>query len=1145
MDGIIAYILSKKYVDNSLIGIGAIKGAPCQVESIVKSGTTTTVTLKWVDDLDVEHTQSFDIEDGEDGVSVQSATIDADGHLKLTLSNGNILDCGKVLPQYDSMPTPSASNVGQILQYIGTTTSNYTNGYFYECQLVGSNYVWVQKDVQPNNGGGGDNIQVEVMPTASAEELNNIYQYIGVTDTDYTNGYFYKCNYVSGNYVWENINTQDSYTKTEIGNLNNLPDNTKNVVENISTIKLSVDQLSSSKLSISDIDDELSVISEDPVQNKVITTAINDLDNAKLSISDIDDALSSSSENPVQNKVINNALNDKVDKVAGKGLSENDYTTADKTKLTDLLGIKSAGTGLNFNSSTGELTATGAPITIDSALSTTSENPVQNKVITLTINQLQGSLADKVDKVAGKGLSENDYTNTDKTKLTGLLGIESVGTGLNFDVSTGELTATGAAITIDSALSTTSINPVQNKVITLALQDKVDDSSVGVAGGIAQLDVSGKVPSSQLPSYVDDIVDGYYNELDGKFYEEDTYTTEIVGESGKIYISLDTDIQYRWTGSAFAALGGALQLGVTHSTAYYGDLGKTAYDHSQIVNGTNPHRTTANNVNLSAGITVDGVNKTQTEEALSAINTLAAGNKTNIGTLSSLTTTHKDNLVNAINDVVSITDDKQPKTLSSPITVDGTSQTTVEGALGAINTLAAGNKTDISTINGLIPTTATTSNKLATMNDIPSAQVNSDWNASSGVAEILHKPTLGTAAAKDTTNTVTSGGTDVMTSGGVYTSLQNYYTKSEIDAMEQSFVSYGGAVTFANLPSLSAANVDKFYLVTDSFTTTSDFVVGAGVSIPANSHIAIINIGTASNPVYKYDDFGGLVDTSNLQDKLTAGKHITFSGTNNTTINAEMDDIADDFSTSTGYAVGDYCIYEGDLYRCTTAHTAGAWNSGHFTKVTVGSELKTKYGTLDTAETVLADGDYFPFYDTSVSAKRKTLWGNIKSVLKSYFDGLYTNNTGTVTSVATGVGLTGGTITGSGTIKASLTSETASALTSAAVTSTTNRQYAVNLDANSKLSVNVPWTDTYDEWTNEVTLSEGNTTASFTGLSTSYAYEVYFDCAYNVAPPTLTSLVFTSSSASTATATATFSAVTSAQAGTYGNSCKIKLRIVK
>lgn len=47
------------------------------------------------------------------------------------------------------------------------------------------------------------------------------------------------------------------------------------------------------------------------------------------------------------------------------------------------------------------------------------------------------------------------------------------------------------------------------------------------------------------------------------------------------------------------------------------------------------------------------------------------------------------------------------------------------------------------------------------------------------------------------------------------------------------------------------------------------------------------------------------------------------------------------------------------------------------------------YNTDDTAETALADGDYFPFYDTSATAKRKTLWSNIKSVLKTYFDTLY------------------------------------------------------------------------------------------------------------------------------------------------------------
>lgn len=50
----------------------------------------------------------------------------------------------------------------------------------------------------------------------------------------------------------------------------------------------------------------------------------------------IDSALSTTSENPVQNKVITNALNGKVDTETGKGLSSNDYTTAEKTKLAGL-----------------------------------------------------------------------------------------------------------------------------------------------------------------------------------------------------------------------------------------------------------------------------------------------------------------------------------------------------------------------------------------------------------------------------------------------------------------------------------------------------------------------------------------------------------------------------------------------------------------------------------------------------------------------------------------------------------------------------------------------------------------------------------------------------------------------------------------
>lgn len=45
------------------------------------------------------------------------------------------------------------------------------------------------------------------------------------------------------------------------------------------------------------------------------------------------------------------------------------------------------------------------------------------------------------------------------------------------------------------------------------------------------------------------------------------------------------------------------------------------------------------------------------------------------------------------------------------------------------------------------------------------------------------------------------------------------------------------------------------------------------------------------------------------------------------------------FSEVTSYAVGDYVTYNNILYRCTTAHTAGAWVAGHFTQVTVGGDL--------------------------------------------------------------------------------------------------------------------------------------------------------------------------------------------------------------
>ena len=90
--------------------------------------------------------------------------------------------------------------------------------------------------------------------------------------------------------------------------------------------------------------------------------------------------------------------------------------------------------------------------------------------------------------------------------------------------------------------------------------------------------VSGKVPSSQLPSYVDDVLE-YAN----------LASFPTTGESGKIYIAIDINLTYRWTGTGYAEISASLALGETPSTAYRGDRGKTAYDHSQTTG--NPHNT--------------------------------------------------------------------------------------------------------------------------------------------------------------------------------------------------------------------------------------------------------------------------------------------------------------------------------------------------------------------------------------------------------------------------------------------------------------------------------------------------------------------------------------------------------------------------
>lgn len=130
---------------------------------------------------------------------------------------------------------------------------------------------------------------------------------------------------------------------------------------------------------------------------------------------------------------------------------------------------------------------------------------------------------------AGNGLTLSGTTFS--------LPVTTSGTG---NVVTG-ITQTANGITVSLSSLPTSAD----------LANYIPVSQKGIANGVATLDASGQVPATQLPSYVDDVLEGYYKVADGKFYKEAAYTNLLAGETGKIYVSLDTNKTYRWTGTTF------------------------------------------------------------------------------------------------------------------------------------------------------------------------------------------------------------------------------------------------------------------------------------------------------------------------------------------------------------------------------------------------------------------------------------------------------------------------------------------------------------------------------------------------------------------------------------------------------------------
>ena len=223
-----------------------------------------------------------------------------------------------------------------------------------------------------------------------------------------------------------------------------------------------------------------------------------------------------------------------------------------------------------------------------------------------TKTQTDNLLLNKVDKEDGKGLFSGSYndlsdTPTIPTKTSQLDNDTNFATNecvdeinSNLEAHTGNkqnphgVTKSQIGLgNVENKSSATIRSELTSSNVTTALgYTPLNSAKKGSANGVAELGSDGKVLSSQLPSYVDDVLE---------YSSKSSFPSK--GEAGKIYVDISTNLTYRWSGSAYVEISQSLALGETSSTAYRGDRGKIAYEHSQKTSG-NPHGVTKSDVGL-------------------------------------------------------------------------------------------------------------------------------------------------------------------------------------------------------------------------------------------------------------------------------------------------------------------------------------------------------------------------------------------------------------------------------------------------------------------------------------------------------------------------------------------------------------------
>ena len=188
------------------------------------------------------------------------------------------------------------------------------------------------------------------------------------------------------------------------------------------------------------------------------------------------------------------------------------------------------------------------------------------------MKQFIGYYADDTENASSADVATQSFdglmSKEDKKKLDSIA--PGAGTGVSQVEASNVLLDADHRFVTDKEKETWNSKPNTKEELGLSNvtnDEQVKRSEMGTSNGVATLDESGKVPTSQLPEFVSDVK------------EYDTFNSlPTTGESGKLYFVKDTNKSYRWGGTQYISIADSLALGETSATAYAGDKGKALAD---------------------------------------------------------------------------------------------------------------------------------------------------------------------------------------------------------------------------------------------------------------------------------------------------------------------------------------------------------------------------------------------------------------------------------------------------------------------------------------------------------------------------------------------------------------------------------------